>query len=358
MKIRLARAILALGFGTAILSLQACVEPFDVVTGQTEQMLMVDGMITDRNDTTFNNVKLSWTAPFNGVEKEVVSEPVQHAEVTLHDSQGNMIYLRESHKGNYIVDHTAYTAQPGSNYTLQIKLADGRQYATTPEMLTPAPPISELNYTYKESTVVGKNGSGVVVEKKVGGFEVNVAVNDPAETQNYYRWTTDGIFEYYTIALDIVNPPPSICWSLVGRIDKQVATYADAQVNGNKINRPVAVIPADLPTRYLATVRQFSLTPAAHEFWRLLQQQQTSVGSIFDPPPAQIRGNVYSISNPEEEVYGYFGASGLSEKSILISRAKHYPFPGQAAYEVPPSDFKMGCLLIYSNTTSSKPPGF
>ncbi|OKL40663.1 DUF4249 domain-containing protein [Pontibacter flavimaris] len=342
----------------AILCLQACVEPFELETGTEKQSLVVDGLITDRNDTTLNKVTLSWTAPYNGVDGVVVKEPVSGASVMLYDNKGNLMQFRESYSGNYVLDESEYDARPGESYTLRIWLPDGREYASRPELLTEAPPIRDLGYTYKEFIEVVKNGSGELVEQTELGFEVRAEVDDPANAQNFYRWSTKGILEYHTIALEIKDPPPSTCWSCQGRINKTAVAADDAQVNGNKISQLVAVVPADIPTRYQATVQQFSLTPAAFEFWRLLQQQQTSVGSIFDPPPARIRGNLYNASDPEEEVYGYFGASGVAEKSLIIDRVRYYPFPRRGPYEVPMSDFRWGCLLLNPNSTSIRPPGF
>ena len=44
-------------------------------------------------------------------------------------------------------------------------------------------------------------------------------------------------------------------------------------------------------------------------------------GTIFEPQPAFIKGNIKSIYDPEEPVFGYFGASAITKASIFIPRS-------------------------------------
>src|SRR5690606_20295076 len=114
-------------------------------------------------------------------------------------------------------------------------------------------------------------------------------------------------FEYYSDTEGRSDPVtkelwPGLCWSNVGSINTKAMASDDRLVNGRLFEQPVAIVPADLPTKYRIKILQYSLTAEAYEFWRLLQQEQSSVGSIFDPPPARIGSNLFSTTNPEEQV--------------------------------------------------------
>jgi hypothetical protein len=65
-----------------------------------------------------------------------------------------------------------------------------------------------------------------------------------------------------------------------------------------------------------------SISQEAYRFLRLVKQQTEISGSVFDPPPANIRGNIISLDNPEEVVLGYFIAAGESTKRIYIKGAE------------------------------------
>lgn len=338
------------------LSLNACIDPIAIQTGENEPKLVVSGLITDRPDEGMNKVSLSWSEPFDGKNNIVYNRPVLGAYVKILDNQGTGFQLIEGERGVYFLPQ--YLAgEVGQHYRLYIKLPDGREYESAPELLQPSPQIEDITYTFKEFTEVVRNGSGELVEQTTEGFEVYANLQDPAGTANYYRWDATGVFEYFSRAPDVLPIPPTQCWSFVGRITAKVVTAEDRLFNGNTYKQAVVVLPADMPTKYLVRVRQYALTAQAHEFWRLFNQQQSSVGSVFDPPPAKIRGNLYSLSNPEEEVIGFFGASGVTEKGLLINRAVHAPFRSgvyDPPFVAPPQD----CRILFPNSTIVKPEGF
>lgn len=60
-------------------------------------------------------------------------------------------------------------------------------------------------------------------------------------------------------------------------------------------------------------VRQYSLTQAAYQYWTLFEQQCTRSGTIFDPQPASIEGNVRAVDDTTKLALGFFGASGVSQ---------------------------------------------
>ncbi|MDX5423321.1 MAG: DUF4249 domain-containing protein [Hymenobacteraceae bacterium] len=328
-------------------------EPFELKTGTEKRSLVVSGMVTDQNLPELNKVTLSWTEPFDGEKKIVVNEPVLGAEVTLQDNQGNSMQLTEGARGVYTLWEDDFRVEQGRVYTLKIRLPDGREYASRPELLRPAAPIQGIDYEFKEFIDVVRNAAGVLIERRSVGFEVKAQVQDPAERGNYYRWDTEGVFEFFTNVGDL--PVPSRCWANVGSINTKVVTADDRLVNGSLFEQPVVVVPADIPTRYRIKIRQFSLTAEAYEFWRLLSQQQSSVGSIFDPPPARINGNLFSVADPEELVVGYFTVSAMAEKFIVINRVAYAPFPG-LPYELPLGDCRY--TYLYPNVTNEKPIGF
>ncbi|SFG62668.1 protein of unknown function [Pontibacter chinhatensis] len=336
-----------------LLGLQACVEPFELETGGEDMLLVVDGLITDQNRPDLNKVTLSWTAPFDSKNNIAVIHPV----VEVRDAQGQAMRLTEgkrevdTSRGVYTLEESEFKAVAGKSYSLHVRLADGREYASRPELLTPVPPIQSVNYEFKEFINVVENSDGKLVEKRTAGFEVKVRVQDPEEQGNFYRWDTEGVFAFFTKG----PGGRTSCWANVGSINTRVAATDDRLTNGRLFEHPVAIIPADIPTMYRIRIRQYSLTAEAYEFWRLLNEQQSNVGSIFDPPPAQIKGNLYSTTDPEERVFGYFTASALTEDYKMVPRYLYAPFPGPP-WVLPEGDCRY--TYLYPDVTDEKPEGF
>lgn len=95
---------------------------------------------------------------------------------------------------------------------------------------------------------------------------------------------------------------------------------SDNLFDGNSIHQPIVLIPFFSGTKYLVTIEQQSLTKSAYDFWELVDEQNNNVGSVFDTPPARIRGNLYNVTNPDDVVLGYFGASDFSKGHIILDR--------------------------------------
>ncbi len=73
-----------------------------------------------------------------------------------------------------------------------------------------------------------------------------------------------------------------------------------------------------------------------------------STGSIFEPAPSAILGNIENVNDPEDIIFGYFGASAISTKSIFIP-AIEAPYPPNDILILPDDCRMMG------NSTAIKP---
>jgi hypothetical protein len=58
--------------------------------------------------------------------------------------------------------------------------------------------------------------------------------------------------------------------------------------------------------RHYFNVYQYSLTEDNYLYWENIRKVANQQGSIFDPPPAPISGNMFNPNDPEELVLGYF----------------------------------------------------
>lgn len=343
-----------LGFIFILVS-YSCIEPIDIDTKETEELLVVDGLITTLSDSVLNKVKLSKSERYKGAKEFILNKPVNDAQVFIADNLGNSAVLEYIGRGEYRLKSFLLKAVVGREYTLHVQLSNGKKYVSAPEKILPAAPIKNLSYEYKTSTKVQVNGSGNRVELKTAKFDINLSAEDPAEPGNYYRWDSRGTFEYFTRPPEAL-PWPSQCWYHIGRIDGKVTVQDDALFNGKSFKQMVVSVPFDRPTKYKVEVRQFSITRQAYNYWRLFENQQTSVGSMFDPPPAKIRGNMRNVNDPKEEVLGFFGASDVKEKYIVINRTLHVPQPGPPTY-IPSGGIDSNCLVFIPGGTTVRPIG-
>jgi hypothetical protein len=69
---------------------------------------------------------------------------------------------------------------------------------------------------------------------------------------------------------------------------------------------------------YSILVTQFAMTREAYEYLEAMEKNTEEIGTIFDPQPTELRGNIKCISNPKEVVVGYISSGSVSRKRIFI----------------------------------------
>ena len=305
-----------------LLLIGSCVKPYNPDTLQTTPMMVVDGIVTDQADQT--NVSLSQTADY---KYNSLNLTIQKATVTLTDNTGQTIPFREIRAGYYKPQQSGWKGIPGRTYTLTITTTDGKRYQSQPDLLKSVPPIDTIYYEYSRSLVPG-------TERYDKGFDVYVDTKDAETTGDYFRWDWQA-FEpliYCEIQINrnsrtgVETQIPinccTDCWD-IKRCYACVTTMSDKLVNGKKISRqPVLRAPFESTSKYYVEVTQYSMSEAAFLYWKTVRDVAGNTGGIFDAAPVTVGGNVKNVNDPNERIFGFFGASGTSTKPILIDRSK------------------------------------
>lgn len=333
-----------------ILGVASCVEPINLGIPGSGGTLVVDGWITNQPGPYL--VKLSRSVPYvDGVIK-TFSTPEKGAVITITDDLGNVENLTETTTpGSYLTN--SLLGVPGRSYRLDFKTTKGGNYTSNFEKLMPVPPLVEIVTEYKITETLIINANGSPRTQRTENFLIYAVVNDPPEEKNYYRWTSDGIFEFFAINDD---PLKHHCWAPTqGRLESQIEVTDDLDFNGQKYRQQIGIFPYDKPTMYLVHTRQRSLSSGGYEFLRQIRNQQTSTGSLFDPPPTGIAGNIHNINNDSEIVLGYFGASGETDSHLLVNRFAESGYGNPSRYVQPKGG---DCRTQELNATNIKPPYF
>ena len=274
---------------SGIIFLLACEVPISVEYKVTEPQIVVDGLIT--NEPGPYEVKLSYSSAYtDGTQGN--NPPVSGALVIIRDDAGREEVLYEGRPGIYKT-YQGFTGEIGRTYTLSINTAEGKMIESLPEEMLPVAPIDSIYYIFKPISEIQKQG-----------HEVYVVVNDPVEQKNYYRWKWDGFYRF-----DMVNEIETrVCFKHEFDINR-ISVLSDRDFNGNKIYMPISFVEHFSNDFYLIHIHQYSLTENAYKFWDALYGQSSNVGSIFDPQPARIKGNLFYADDTEAPVHGFFGAS-------------------------------------------------
>lgn len=298
----------------------SCIEPFEIGSLEHERVLVVDGLITDEEKA--HVIRLSYTYPVG--EEVGEPEPATQAEVWMTDRHNTTYSLSEAGPGRY---HTTedFKAVPGNAYVLNIRLREGQEYRSNPEVLIPSPAIDRLYGRYlQKPNAEGEVENGVQLLLDTG--EVNDSINYfRYELEETYRVSVPlpSTWRYSDFSTDPVNPrivfekrdePLDTCYvqnvseniqltSIAGRSEHRVAEFPIRFLNETSRH---------LNERYFISIRQYAISENTLSFYRQLKDNRELTGSLFDKQPGRIQGNMQSVNDPGEIVLGYFEVSGVS----------------------------------------------
>jgi len=289
-----------------------CQKPYmPKITAVASNYLVVEGVINTGSDST--SIRLSRTVPLTSTAQVT---PELGASVTILTNSGGNYPLFETGNGYYKAP--GLNLSSSNTYSLKIVTSGGKAYQSDFVPSKNSPPIDSVYYRVQSN-----------------GLNIYADTHDPSHNSVYYRW--DYVETYIihsafysflylqTVPFDTVLTRPTAdqiftCWKndtssniLVNssaKLSKDV--IADNQITS------IASTSEKIGDRYSILVKQYVLTADAFNYYQQLKKNSEQLGSIFDPQPSELPGNVHSVSNPSEPVIGYITAGNPSESRIFI----------------------------------------
>lgn len=299
-----------------LLVLSSCKERFEPNLPVVPQgYLVVEGFINAQGPT---QIKLSRTTPINEQHSFV---PELNAAVSIEGDDNSSFPLSPLSNGNYA--SATLPINSSKKYRLRIKTSDAKEYLSdfTEVKITPA--IDSVNWQQQDD-----------------GVQLYINTHDPQNKTIYYRWEYDETWEiqsayFASYKLESINPitgfltiretnssdPPIFyCWKYDTL--RSIALGSSAKLDKDIIHQqPLFFIPRKderIGIRYSIQVKQYALDKQGYQFYEQMKKNTESLGTIFDPQPSALRGNIRSVSNPNEIVIGYVSASTVQQSRIFI----------------------------------------
>ena len=291
-----------------LLLLNSCIAQFVPQIEEEKELLVVQGLITDQNET--DTIKLSKSLPLGEVS---AAKPVSGGYVTISDNLGNEVSLAESVPGTYLTP-PSFCGVIGRSYTLHTRTNTGSgnfNYESYPTEMVPVPPIDSLYY------------EKIVIEKPEGFFkgvdacQIKLDTYDPQNKCKFYRWDFSETWEF-RLLFDVPNQK---CWinDKSHSINiKSTAAFDEARIKSYPVTY-ITNVTDRLKTEYSILVNQYSLNEDEYIYWEKIQNIAVQVGGLYDIIPASVPSNINCVENPAEKVLGYFSVSAKSSKRLFIT---------------------------------------
>ncbi len=296
------------------LVVNSCIEPFsppEVTNPGT--YLVVDGFLNVSGETS--RIVLSQT---QAVNDDKVFEVESGATIMVDAENGESYAFQDVGNGSYELPPTDFNRDV--KYRLRIKRSNGTEYESDYVVVSKTPPIDSVTYR---------------VDPRKNAMMIYVNTHDPSNQTRFYRWNFEETYEYrmaYYSSLtrdyttnQIVSRKDNInvCWRTLSSRDIKLGSTIKLSED---IIRDLPVNIVDIGTNklyfgYSILVKQYGLTREAFEYWTDLAKTTQGTGSLFDPQPSQVTGNIHAKADAKELVFGYFSAAQEQRQRIFIREA-------------------------------------
>ncbi len=309
----------------------SCIEKYDVPLRSETPKLVIEGSIN--TGLPPYQIKLSYSGVFEYATLLPNDAVINSAKVLLSDNQGNSTNFRYLGKGIYQSTNLKFRGKAGLTYSLNIVLPNGRVFVSKPEKMPSIVPVQKaygeyiVNYFTRQESA-GYIGYYPAEPDGPTGYRIFIDTKDPAGEKNYYRWTGNSITRRFTkgTSCGFFTLCDQTCF--VPTNYEQLNILSDQLFDGNQIiKKPLFLTSVFVTGRMYIEVNQWNYTREAYQFWQRYQEQTTATGSILDPLPAAIEGNVYNQDKPSELALGYFSAASLFKKRLTIDVTDPYQLP-------------------------------
>lgn len=305
----------------------ACVEEVSIDFGGDQSNLVVHAIITD--EFKRQQITLSRTYPFDTKE----SPAEKGAVVVLSGNEQNYSF-EEVEDGQYR-SITAFKAEAGVSYKLSITTADGRSYSSETKSLVGDVSIDDFSVNQ------GANSDNEE------GLSFELSSSNSNSEGNYYRIDYEETYKIvapYWSAYDAVIFAEGFHTIDVRAILRETeekecyGNFKSTRINlVNTYNFQSDEI-RDLPVRFLKKydpkgmyrysieVKQYAVDAQTYAYYQSLKEISDASTTVFtQSQPGQINSNIYSESNPEEVVLGYFEVSGVDSRRVFVDYRDYYP---------------------------------
>lgn len=302
----------------------SCITPFEPEIKPSEiNKYVVSGLVSDYSE--LQSVSITMASSIGSPAKI----PVTGCSVLIRDDRGNLFQMQESGGGLYqrFIDRSYLV--PGVSFKVEIVTGSGIKIESDYEKMNECPDVDSVYYLRRD---IISNNPGEVTQ----GIQFFLNVDGKSTDNHFFRWELTETWEYhvpyprewyYDGTVHHIFPPDysrKVCWSTIPV--NGIFTLSTLGLTENKYEMLPLHFIDNLTSRlmygYILLVKQFSMSEAAYSYWDQLRINSGGQGGLYEKQPLSITGNLHNLTDPENAVLGFFGASSVRSKRIFIHKVE------------------------------------
>ena len=306
---------------------RSCVEPYEPELEESQEVLVISGMISDSPGR--HEVNVSRSSPYGVPEFQGVGGCLVH----VSKQDGEMIHYNYRGDGVYAADIPDSFLEVGDAASLYVLTPYHGEYRSSYDTILPCPEIDSL---YWEFQYTGTSDP----ELSRPGLQFYLDMSGESTDSRNMIWRVRETWEYWAslfgnrVLLDFHHTEDFIssvifkCWK--SKPLDHIYTGSTRNLSSNELRGvPLNFVSNEtdrLRVTYSLYVQQQALSLDAYEYWKRMNEQAAESGGLYEKQPASVRGNMYAVEDYQEEALGYFYASQVKEKRIYVHNNNLFDF--------------------------------
>lgn len=290
--------------GSIVVLFARCKELYDPhIESKTTGLLIVEGFLNSGQGPTTIHLSQS-----TGLEDPAL-KPEFNALVNVQGEDGSNFPLLENGGGAYSIPQL--TLSSGVKYRLHIRTVSGKEYASDYTPVKYTPPIDSITW-----------------QSENDGLRIYANARDPQNDTKYYQWQYEETWEIHTafytslkyvqdsatgaigLAWRMPDHSPDTmlhkCWNTI--TSTTIILGSTEKLSSDVVYLPVQYIDPHsekLSVLYSINLRQYAISQENYLFLQKMKKNTEQLGTMFDPQPSEISGNIHCLNNPNERAIGY-----------------------------------------------------
>lgn len=336
-----------------ILGISSCVDEINLSLEESNQAIVIEAWIGNNPADTY--VKVYRTSPYISGVLNPNYIPVPIKSVVIEQSGGEDILFSQV-EWNVFRQSTSFDPVPGRNYRMVLETEEGEVYESNWEAMPPLVEVEDIvGKAFAKQVMITVGQSQFLQNRTFADVQAQIA--DPGLGELGYLIETSGITELYTSAN--VDNCACVCYDNVPNIFAGMNVTSNQPFQGRSFGLSLGEIPLSSLGRFFVRTKVKAVNKSSYDYLKQVDQQQRNSGSIFDPAPFRIRGNIKKRGSDDQQVLGGFFLFQESdfEKLLLRTEIRNESLNLNHALEALP--FVNGdCREAYLNATPVVPSVF
>jgi hypothetical protein len=304
------------------------------VEAKNIRLLVVEGFLNSGQGPT--DIRLSRTADL----KDTMIKPEPGAQVSVEGENGSSFTLSDNTNGDYSI--AQLNLNNGVKYRLHIITTDGKEYVSDYSSVKFTPPIDSITW-----------------QRENGGVILYTNTHDAQNATKYYQWKYEETWEFHSAFYNSLKYVfDTVSNRITGLAYKNIDHSADTTIykcwntinsssiilgSSEKLTSDVIYLPVQfiephsekLSVLYSLNLKQYAISQKEYLFLQKMKKNTEQLGSLFDPQPSELSGNIHCLTDPNEIVIGYVEISEEQIKRIFVNNS-----------QVPDWNYDLGCYTI------------